>query len=431
MIVPPIPLTDMPFMKTSISLVRTFHVTLFFCSVAFVCATETRADPLAHLRSHLQREDPGDIASQPFATTPLDREQAEAARDLLSKHRLARISKSRRDEMKSKVLSHGDQEMPFFFKRFGKRPQEGWSLYISMHGGGGTAPQVNDRQWENQKRLYQLKEGIYVAPRAPTNTWNLWHQAHIDPLFDRLIENMVAIEGVDRNRVYLLGYSAGGDGVYQLAPRMSDRFAAAAMMAGHPNETSPIGLRNLPFALQVGGRDSGFNRNKVAAKWKDSLAELRQEDPNGYQHFVKIYPDKGHWMDLEDAVAIEWMSKHKRNPTPSRIVWKQDDVTHNRLYWLAVDDEHKKPRSEIVAAVEGQLIQVDSKDVAQVTVYLDDRLIDLDKPVRIESSGKLLYEGNPKRTIATLSQTIHERNDPDLSFPAKVTVTLQTDEAKN
>ena len=42
---------------------------------------------------------------------------------------------------------------------------------------------VNDQQWENQKKLYTLDEGIYLAPRAPTNTWNLWHEAHIDRLF--------------------------------------------------------------------------------------------------------------------------------------------------------------------------------------------------------------------------------------------------------
>ncbi|MFM8642358.1 MAG: polyhydroxyalkanoate depolymerase, partial [Phycisphaerales bacterium] len=106
---------------------------------------------------------------------------------------------------------------------------------------------VNDAQWENQKRLYSPPEGVYVAPRAPTNEWNLWHQGHVDALFDRLIENLVMCERVDPDRIYLMGYSAGGDGVYQLAPRMADRFAAAAMMAGHPNEAVPDGLRNLPF----------------------------------------------------------------------------------------------------------------------------------------------------------------------------------------
>ena len=35
-----------------------------------------------------------------------------------------------------------------------------------MHGGGGAPKRVNDSQWENQKRLYKLDEGLYVSPRA-------------------------------------------------------------------------------------------------------------------------------------------------------------------------------------------------------------------------------------------------------------------------
>ena len=147
-----------------------------------------------------------------------------------------------------------------------------------MHGGGGAPPQVNDGQWKNQMRLYKPNEGIYLCPRAPTDTWNLWHQSHIDPLFDRLIENMIIFEEVDPDKVYLMGYSAGGDGVYQLAPRMCDRFAAAAMMAGHPNETSPQGLRNLPFALQVGENDKSYRRNKIAESWGEKLAELKESE---------------------------------------------------------------------------------------------------------------------------------------------------------
>ncbi|MEM7298333.1 MAG: hypothetical protein AAF391_08720 [Bacteroidota bacterium] len=53
-----------------------------------------------------------------------------------------------------------------------------------------------------------------------------------------------------------MGYSAGGDGVYQLAPRMADSLAAAAMMAGHPNDASPLGLRNIGFTLHMGGKDA-------------------------------------------------------------------------------------------------------------------------------------------------------------------------------
>jgi poly(3-hydroxybutyrate) depolymerase len=39
-------------------------------------------------------------------------------------------------------------------------------------------------------------------------------------MYDRLIENMIIFEDIDPNRVYFLGYSCGGDGVYQIAPRI-------------------------------------------------------------------------------------------------------------------------------------------------------------------------------------------------------------------
>ena len=67
---------------------------------------------------------------------------------------------------------------------------------------------VNDQQWRNQLQLYQPKEGYYVAPRAPTDSWNMWFKPHITPLFDRLIENFVVKHRVNPDKVYVLGYSA-------------------------------------------------------------------------------------------------------------------------------------------------------------------------------------------------------------------------------
>ena len=140
----------------------------------------------------------------------------------------------RRKPTRLLTVQAAGQKMKLYERTFGKAPDAGHSLWISMHGGGGAPARVNDGQWNNQIELYQPEEGIYVAPRAPTNTWNLWHEGHIDDLFDRLIENYVVDRGVDPNRVYLMDYSAGGDGVYQLAPRMADRFAAEGFVALAP-----------------------------------------------------------------------------------------------------------------------------------------------------------------------------------------------------
>ncbi len=414
----------------TISLVAFLIAVTFSCSVLAeeptVAASSKSNDAIESLKKFLatDSDDRADLTKQSFATTPLTREETETARKLLAEDWSKQLRKSRAEEMKARVLVEGEFNMPFAYQVFGEKPENGRSLFISMHGGGGAPKRVNDGQWENQKRLYQPEEGVYVAPRAPTDAWNLWHQGHIDPLFVRLIQNMVVFEDVSWDRVYIMGYSAGGDGVYQLAPRMSDRWAAASMMAGHPNETSPLGLRNVPFALQVGGKDAAYDRNKIAEQWKTKLAELQKSDAEGYQHFVKIYPNKGHWMDREDAVALSWMAKHTRNVTPKKIVWVQDDVTHLQFYWLGIEANEAKAGTTVTAEVNGQEIEIATEDLTSIDVFLDDRFIDLEKPVTIKSKGKSLFEGKVEPTISGLFETLNQRGDPQLSFPSSVKVKI-------
>ena len=337
-----------------------------------------------------------------------------------------RADPTREAEVKDRRIELDGLKMPFAFKVFGAKPAGGRSLYLSMHGGGNGPARMNDGQYANQQKLYEPKEGVYLAPRAPTNTWDLWHQSHVDRFFARLILDMVAFEGVDPDRVYLMGYSAGGDGVYQLAPRMADRFAAAAMMAGHPNESKPLGLRNLPFILQVGGKDAAFQRNDVARRYGDELDALQKADgAGGYVHETRIYPGKAHWMDREDAMALPWMAGFARNPAPKRVVWYQDDVTHDQSYWLAVPPGTARAGATVVAEVVGQEVRVErAEGVATLIVRLDDRLLDLDQPVRVTTAGKVLYEGTPPRTARTLAKTLAERDDPGLTFAAELTVPL-------
>lgn len=365
------------------------------------------------------------LADKDFTKVPLTKEDAATARELLWKAHVAFIKKDRADEVKSKLLKDGSLEMPYDYKTFGKKPNGGRSLWISLHGGGGTPKQVNDQQWENQKKLYTLDEGIYLAPRAPTNTWNLWHEGHIDRMFGRLIEDLIVFEDVNPNRVYVMGYSAGGDGVYQLGPRMADSWAAAAMMAGHPNGVSLLSLRNVPFALQVGGNDSAYNRNKVGKEYGEQLDKLQKDDPKGYEHFVKIHEGKGHWMNLEDKAALPWMAKFTRNPVPERVVWKQTGTPHDRSYWLAVPSKEAKGDSLVIATRSGQEIDVATAEkVTKLLIHLDDRMADLDQPIAVKYGGEKLSSAVASRTVATMIKTLVGRGDPSLIFDAEVEVTL-------
>ena len=133
------------------------------------------------------------------AAEPLDRAAAQAEITRVHAELVASTRDARSKELDAKSITLGDKSMRWLEKTFGEAPAGGRSLWISMHGGGAPA-QVNDQQWQNQIRLYQPAEGIYLAPRAPTDTWNLWHEAHIDDFFDRLITNMTALRGVNPDK---------------------------------------------------------------------------------------------------------------------------------------------------------------------------------------------------------------------------------------
>ena len=381
--------------------------------------------PLDELRAFLKNGSGADVAAQGFATTRIG--SADVARVVATLDRAndSAIRAADKKDFDARVLSADGVQMPFWYAVYGDKPKDGRSLFISMHGGGGAPKQVNDQQWENQKKLYQPAEGVYVAPRAPTDTWNLWHQGHIDALFAKLIRDMVVFEGVNPNRVYFMGYSAGGDGVYQLAPRMADFLAAAAMMAGHPNETRPDGLRNLPFTLHMGGDDKAFNHNDIARSWKTTLAELAAKDPGGYPHEVVIHEGKGHWMQREDAVAVPWMAKFTRDLRPAKIVWLQDDVTSPRFYWLA--NPAPKQGQRVVATRDGQTVTIEeASGVDELVVRLDDSMCRLDDRVVIRTGealgSRVLFEGVPTRSIATIARTLAERGDPTGVFSAEIAV---------
>lgn len=396
----------------------------FFLGISLSKAKTSAIDQLKEWIA-LPKTERSPITENKFSNMPITKSEAEEAQIIIWQDHISLIKSKRLNEMKEKRIKIRDKTMKFDYLVYGEKPKSGRSLYISMHGGGGAPPQVNDGQWKNQMRLYKPNEGIYLCPRAPTDTWNLWHQSHIDPLFDRLIENMIIFEEVDPDKVYLMGYSAGGDGVYQLAPRMCDRFAAAAMMAGHPNETSPQGLRNLPFALQVGENDKSYRRNKIAVSWGEKLAELQENDPQGYPHFVKIHKNKGHWMNLEDSIAVPWMAKYKRNRFPDRIVWKQDDVTHKRSYWISLPDEQIKPRGLVIVSKKDQSIDIQDRDQAnQIDIMLNDEMVDFDKPVTVSHKGKVIFERKPRRSISEIHRTLKERGDPGLVFSSRLSIKL-------
>lgn len=80
----------------------------------------------------------------------------------------------------------------------------------------------------------------------------MWWKSYVEQFLTAVIRAFVVTGLADPDKVFVSGYSAGGDGVYHLGPMLADWLAGAAMMAGHPNHSEMENVRNMPFSIQCG-----------------------------------------------------------------------------------------------------------------------------------------------------------------------------------
>jgi hypothetical protein len=248
------------------------------------------------------------------------------------------------EKFKCWELSYNGRTLRYTVEFFGEQPEDGFPLYIALHGGGGAASPEEFETWTNERKEDRIHSndgawwdmikfwynlgvkqrwesgklpGMYIAPRGITETWDLHFRPETYWLLQRLIKNLLlphppeaesratnpkAQTFVDSNRIYLMGFSAGGDGVYRLSTHLADCFAAVNMSAGHPGGVKLFNLASLPICLQAGEFDNESNLKRMALTAKSSITltnyatSMKKIDPSTeyFVHDCFIHPAGGH-----------------------------------------------------------------------------------------------------------------------------------------
>lgn len=240
-------------------------------------------------------------------------------------------------------ISYNGETLRFTLEVFGDRPANGYGFYISLHGGGKSGAQVNNGAWlfhaTGGWRQTVAEEGgtIHASLRGIVDDWNLHFLPETFVLVSRLITDLLgplqpsgqpgAAQGplVNPNKVYLMGFSAGGDGVYRLATMMADRFAGVNMGGGHPGDISKEdghnrvyfeNLANLPICLQVGKDDNDYDlhRNDLTADAGSQIKDLGNNSPsNNYRYACFIHTGNGHRLLSGHSGWEEWQLANWQN----------------------------------------------------------------------------------------------------------------------
>ncbi len=360
----------------------------------------------------------------------------------------------RKQEIEEQQMVFGDVVMKYGIKFMGEPDEHGYPLYIALHGGGqGETPEMNDHQWEIMGIYYArgMKHGIYVNPRGVRDTWDTHANPESYPLYDRLIQNMIAFYGADPNRVYICGFSAGGDGVYLIGPPMADRFAAVSMSAGHHNYNSILNLYNTPIRLQVGMNDFAYSRNTVTVEYMNLLDQLAKEYGGGYIHDGYVHKDKGHnfrdwsyeeqevladpnkWLEegctdskMVNANVIDFLKQYIRNPLPVKVVWdlkkRPEERAVESFYWLKADKDIKE--GMIVARIENKenRIVIERNTTGKsFDVLFNEEMLDVTKPIEVVGADGTTKVVKAEISLELLKKTTYERGDYNYQFVGSVT----------
>ncbi|MEC5127785.1 hypothetical protein VSU19_13550 [Verrucomicrobiales bacterium BCK34] len=120
-----------------------------------------------------------------------------------------------------------------------KRLKEPFPLFVHLHGAGARAEDVETGKIEiaperlSKEELYDDFPCLIVVPLCPPDTSWGDHTSTLEKLIDTLTNSLP----IDRNRIYLSGYSMGARGIGSLIESRPNFYAAALFADGEAKES--------------------------------------------------------------------------------------------------------------------------------------------------------------------------------------------------
>ena len=157
------------------------------------------------------------------------------------------------------------------------------------------------------------------------------------------------------------------------------------------------------------------------------------------------------WPDLKDSFE-RVAADHPREPSPARLTWETEVMTHNRAHWLVIDklgtqtgdarslsdandysrngalpiplfDRHT-PSGRVDLVRTGNSVEATTRGVAAFTLLVSPDAFDLSQPIKVTSNGKVVFEGKVQPSAATLLKWAARDNDRTMLYAAEIPIKL-------
>lgn len=141
---------------------------------------------------------------------------------------------------------------------------QGRPLLISCHGMNQDA--AYQKGMLNVDLVADTAKFITVFPNGINKGWDISGNSDVQ-FMEKIIDKMVSLYKIDRNRVYLSGFSMGGMFTYHCMNKMADKIAAFAPISGYPmgGATANADTRPIPIIHTHGTGDDVCTFDRVQA----------------------------------------------------------------------------------------------------------------------------------------------------------------------
>lgn len=290
-------------------------------------------------------------------------------------------------------------------------PMAGAPLIVYLHG---YAPDLNKINWQLIPHgLLQLCEKygyLLVAPFARSNT-------DFQGIGEQDVMHVLGLMmkefgfNIQRDRVFLIGYSMGGMGAYTIGGHYPDRWAGVVALAGRadfylwrnvrPENVQPFKrwLVGLEFADNV---TENFRHVPVLALQgeHDSLVKVAQSrnfttklTKLGYDSSFLMVMGEDHWISrpvFSTEKVFEWLGKYRRPKAVKKITFATYSLKYNKAYWATIESFAQwGKRAKIDVEVTGDNeITVEQTNVAALRLDPPAELVDRTRTIVVKAGGK-------------------------------------------
>lgn len=312
-----------------------------------------------------------------------------------------------------------------------------YALVLCLHGFGFTGEEYLER-WRTR-----LEEDYLLA--CPTYPSGAWFTRRAEELVLETIRQVRRRYHIDPDRVFLTGMSNGGIGAWLIGMHHAPLFAGLAPMASGLDDVLMPFLANLqhtPVYIIHGAKDQVMpvDLSRSIAKELDRLGyryvyrEHQREHPMAGGHY---FPRE----ELPDLVA--WFNGQRREPLPTNLTVVRDGSHFQAFNWVRLDatDPIATFSEDLVDKRDGRIkrrefarldasilgtnrIEVKTEHVRRYSLFLNEQLIDLSKPLTVVTNGRVSFEGTVTPSVETLLRQDRLRQDPERLFSIHLTIAI-------